>query len=445
MARNTQRVSQAFDQLMRPADNNVRKRDIPPAPIRRDPDPVQRDQYKQPREASSTPKNLREPEYPQQNAGANPVQETAEAKREDLAEQPSDPAAPAQAMTHTNPQPVGEAAGRPSPMAQLGAAAYANAPHGVGEQIFAEEAGLFPPGFAQPPGNSIGLQAEEMMPAAVFQEKTLAEIEGNLNGKPMTAVDFLNMSRKATNPDILGDEALMEEQLAENPFANRDVMKLTDPTKPTTAQTHLASLLGAEFENQLFKDGPKAPVRSGLAEYTKTMGMETAGFGPAPQGNTLHAANAAAVMSPDAAQENAAQMLERITQQARWMIRQNRQEVTMKLYPEHLGNMQLKVVNSDQSLRVDMIVDNALAKQMLEANMDELQARLQADNPNAQNFEFNVDVRQGNDPQHSETFYQTEQNSMHLGPAQAEDSLQAQETLRQTGIRWGTRGAGIYV
>ena len=421
----------------------MRDRDLSRTEPREASDPIARDAYSSKQTKESDGKH-----YPEQKASATPVQKEAEQQPLDKSEEQPDAAIAASAMAHTVPQPVGAAAGQPSPMAQLGSSAYQLAPHGVGEFAFAEEAGLFPPGSANPAGNPLGAQAEELIPSALFQARTLPEAEVVEPTKGMSAVDVLNLSRKATEEVLLGDEALLEERLGRNPFASKDVLQLTQPAQnaqQVTAHAYLSQLLNQDLQEHIFKDAPKAPARSGLAEFSTSMGLESASLSThTNQPGAATAANVGAYAAAESAQADTARMMERIAEQARWIIRNGRQEVTMKLSPEHLGDMKLKVVRTEHTMRVEMTVDTLVAKNTLESNLDDLQNKLQAQNPGTENFEFNVDVKQHHDPRQSETFYTPSRDALAPGNKAGIDSVQAQEILTSSRPRWGTRGVGVY-
>jgi flagellar hook-length control protein FliK len=87
-------------------------------------------------------------------------------------------------------------------------------------------------------------------------------------------------------------------------------------------------------------------------------------------------------------------MVDRVVQEARWLLRNNHQEVTMRMEPEHLGNLKLHVTQKDGAMHVEMTVDTAAAKHLLDANMSQLRERFQQENL-AQGQTLHVDVRHG--------------------------------------------------
>ena len=91
-------------------------------------------------------------------------------------------------------------------------------------------------------------------------------------------------------------------------------------------------------------------------------------------------------------------LINRIVEQSRWLIRSGHSEATFKLQPEHLGEMRLKVVHKDGNLAVQMTVDSAATKHIVEAGLNDLRQRLQTENLAQGTVLLNVDVRQGSDP-----------------------------------------------
>ena len=86
-------------------------------------------------------------------------------------------------------------------------------------------------------------------------------------------------------------------------------------------------------------------------------------------------------------------VIEQVASEARWMITNNKSQVTLRLHPESLGEVNIKVVQEDGGiLRIDMRVDTLAAKQLLETHLNELREKLAADNL-ADQFKFDVNVR----------------------------------------------------
>ena len=70
------------------------------------------------------------------------------------------------------------------------------------------------------------------------------------------------------------------------------------------------------------------------------------------------------------------------------------EEMTLRLYPEELGHITLKVKQSGGDLFIDMRVDNPLAKQMVESGFDSLRNRFLDQEFAYKDLALNVDINQ---------------------------------------------------
>ena len=83
------------------------------------------------------------------------------------------------------------------------------------------------------------------------------------------------------------------------------------------------------------------------------------------------------------------------------------EEMTLRLHPEELGHITLKVRQSGGGLSIDMRVDNPLAKQMVESGFDSLRSRFLDQEFSYQDLALNVDINErdsqyGGDREHFE-------------------------------------------
>ena len=83
------------------------------------------------------------------------------------------------------------------------------------------------------------------------------------------------------------------------------------------------------------------------------------------------------------------------------------EEMTLRLHPEELGHITLKVKQSGGDLLIDMRVDNPLAKQMVESGFDSLRSRFLDQEFAYKDLALNVDINQkdsqfGSDRQNEE-------------------------------------------
>jgi len=149
-----------------------------------------------------------------------------------------------------------------------------------------------------------------------------------------------------------------------------------------------------------------------------------------------------ALQRPDRSQPP---LMERVGHEVRWMIRTNRNEATIRLEPDHLGSMRIKVVQTDGTLRIDMTVDNQQARSLIESRMSELQQQLNRHDLGAEQFSFNVNVQ---DSSGWDSFKQPAQaaRAMPFLPASREPAgVDRATTAALSRPVWGRAGVGIYV
>ena len=135
-----------------------------------------------------------------------------------------------------------------------------------------------------------------------------------------------------------------------------------------------------------------------------------------------------------------------IVREARWSLSNNSKEVTIKLHPEHLGEVRMKVRHQDGALKLDMTVENHAVKSLIESRMEDLRARLQSEQFTSNNeFMFNVDVHQGNNS-HDPSAELADDGHGGTLRANGSDDGGADNAPRdfRARPRWGQAGVGIY-
>ena len=192
--------------------------------------------------------------------------------------------------------------------------------------------------------------------------------------------------------------------------------------------------------------GGKGDAKPKQAPTTASTALKNAVPKAPIPGLTLPATGAAAAqqLAQQPAEVHRAQVMERIVQQARWVIRNNRNEVTFKLSPEHLGDIHLKVTQMEGMLKVDMTVESLAVKRMVESQLDDLQLRLQDENLTSDEFSFNVDVRQGDDSKSSQAFALRPQGASVEPEGSLADAANPNRTIDRLRPVWGHAGSGIY-
>ena len=109
------------------------------------------------------------------------------------------------------------------------------------------------------------------------------------------------------------------------------------------------------------------------------------------------------------------------------------EEMTLRLHPEELGHITLKVRQSGGGLSIDMRVDNPLAKQMVESGFDSLRSRFLDQEFSYQDLALNVDINErdskyGGDREHFE--FEEEMFSSERGKKEEISSLEETPHVR---------------
>jgi flagellar hook-length control protein FliK len=134
--------------------------------------------------------------------------------------------------------------------------------------------------------------------------------------------------------------------------------------------------------------------------------------------------------------------MNRIVEQSRWLIRSGHSEVTIKLQPEHLGEMKLKVVHKDGELNVQMTVGSAAMKHLLDASLNDLRNRLQGENLAQGNLNLNVNIQQGGDGRFAQLAKEAAQDGR-AQPVNGQSVEQGVPAASQPAV-WGNSNINIY-
>jgi len=339
-----------------------------------------------------------------------------------------------------NPEVAARAA-RAERLSGLGLASYQTAPHGKGEsEAAAQIKGIVldaPATRAQSSEMAVASQAAQ--PDEVL-EKVPQElpVEPSTRRKQMPGVGKMAKLEELAETDVKSAEARDKAENARLALLN----SMRQP--PTGAHPAYGSVFGKEplpGLKELKSSGEGADgARTSVLQHPKTADpsqMQTA----LPNLTATQRGAFGSVQRPDSGQPP---LMERVAEEVRWSIRNDRSEATIRLEPDHLGTMRIKIVHSGDTLRIDMTVDNQQARSLIESRLSELQQHLGRQDLGADQFAFNVNVQDGGS---SESFKQAAQLAraqpyMNVArePAQAEQYWPA-------GISrpiWGRSGVGIY-
>jgi flagellar hook-length control protein FliK len=339
--------------------------------------------------------------------------------------------------------PSGEIGG--TLQSQIGAAAYRLSPHGVGEPSLPVTPATPQPSTAlQHADPNQVLRTEPHVVSAVemvqlsnaARAATLSGEDGM--GKPVGAAHAETGKAMHADPN----SALGRNQLLQQIGGPAGAAPQVNPAAaaPVQAQINSSGLAGkSTSELKDTKSDSVAPVGAS----TDSTATATAVAVPAAAVGTAHAVHDAQP-APDAATKADPALMNRIAEQSRWLIRSGHSEVTFKLQPEHLGDMKLKVVHKDGELSIQMTVDSAATKHLVEANFNDLRQRLQQESLTQGNLLLNVDVQQGSD---QNQFARLAQQAATDGRAQPVNGLQADQTAPVEASRpaaWGNSKVSIY-
>ncbi|MEE2718136.1 MAG: flagellar hook-length control protein FliK [SAR324 cluster bacterium] len=118
--------------------------------------------------------------------------------------------------------------------------------------------------------------------------------------------------------------------------------------------------------------------------------------------------------------------IDQVVTRVRTMSNGDTQEITLRMEPEHLGRVMLKVRQTGNELAVEMRVDNPAAKQIIEAGFDTLRNRFLDQEFAYQDLRMNVDVDQRSGSQQQarqEAFHEELVGNIRPGEAEPDPTL----------------------
>lgn len=274
--------------------------------------------------------------------------------------------------------------------AQIGSAVWRLSRHGNQEAQFGADSGVILPGSVEAELAQAGnldqtrgdiLEAVEKAPDSEKQVFTRTEelqdllnvsdeAKGKTRGKGLSANDQIKLDAAQARNQLLGQLVAGQDQA------------LNQGLETEQAQNFLRERLQMEG---VFSKSARA-----LTQNLSDADAATNLAAPAPGVGVVNPAHIFETPVDEAVQQR---VVEQVASEARWMITNNRNQVTLRLHPEHLGDVNLKVVQEDGGImRIELKVDSLAAKSLLENHMSELRDKLAADNL-ASDFRFDVNVR----------------------------------------------------
>jgi hypothetical protein len=344
-----------------------------------------------------------------------------------------------------------DVAGRQAMAAHLsgiGLVAYQQSAHGIGEEQAAADLGL----MLKPPvkrGESPELQVAAQ---AIEAGELLVKVQPEEKLPTKSARQLMPGLVSVAKPEELKDEALGESALQNGvakPDSKSDAARLAllnsmrqpPPGAHAAAAGAFALESGAGLKDSKIKGEGGEGSRASIQAVPR--GAELAQAQATTPNLTPSDRSAfGALQRPDASQPP---LMERVVHEVRWMIRNDRSEATIRLEPDHLGSMRIKVVHHDGTLRIDMTVDNHQARSLIESRMSDLQQRLNLQDLGAEQFSLNVNVQ---DNSGWDSFKQPAQASRampYLPVSREPAGVEHATTAAMSRPVWGRAGVGIYV
>lgn len=306
----------------------------------------------------------------------------------------------AQPVSFTNaevPGQVGQIEDQTPINAQYGSAVWRLSQHGNQEAKFASEAGAVLPGSAEAELAQAG-NIDQARNALLKAAKVTDETSDPSLVRNEQAQEVLEVSQEAKGKGGRKGLSHTEQVQLEAAHSRNQMMAQIAAGAAEGASEGLETELAQDFlRDRLQMQG--AFSRSARALANNQGEVESAVQLTAPPPG-IAGVNPAHIFETPGDKAVQLRVIEQVASEARWMITNNKSEVTLRLHPEHLGDIRLKVIQEDGGiLRIDMRVDNLAAKQLLETHLNDLREKLSADNL-ADQFKFDVNVRK--DHQHSE-------------------------------------------
>lgn len=317
---------------------------------------------------------------------------------------------------------------------QIGQAAWSMGEHGKGEQQIAESMGIVFPGS---PEAELSEASKGVSRDMAFQEAHTVNDDAAALAAAGQLSNVVMESKEAKKEFAQGvpfnDQVHLEAAQGRNELLGKlaAIEAGAEGEVPDSTLARNAFLREQMQQNALLSNKARTAVVDSVEGKTPLSLAELTGPASAMNFRQIYESPA-----DPAVQQR---VVDRVAHEARWLISNQRQQVTFRLHPEQLGSLHMKIVREDGVVRIDMIVDTLAAKELLESNLDSLRDQLGEGNSDGE-FLFNVDVRQGNDQ--PELHARTASGGM--APADHPDSLEGAADPNLTRRVLGHGGLSIY-
>ncbi len=281
--------------------------------------------------------------------------------------------------------------------AQYGSAVWRLSQHGNQEAKFASASGAVLPGSAEAELAQAG-NIDQARNALLEVAKTTDETSNPSLARSEEVKELLEFSQEAKGKGgrkglSQTEQVQLEAAQSRNQLMARIAAGSAEGAGEGLETEEAQNFLRDRLQMQGVFNRSARALAQNLADVEATVQVS----GPPPGVGSVIPAHIFETPADEAVQQR---VIEQVASEARWMITNNKNQVTLRLHPKSLGDVTLKVVQEDGGiLRIDMRVDTLAAKHLLETHLNDLREKLSAGNL-ADQFKFDVNVRK--DHQHSE-------------------------------------------
>jgi len=232
------------------------------------------------------------------------------------------------------------------------------------------------------------------------------------------ASDFSKLTERFKVTEDLQSEAkgkVSEDLLAKEIFKSADELKETVKAKEIFQKTVTGT---SKISPEKLSVLPINQFRTLASKETKSSGISNPGIEPLISTGisaSSETSGTSIYKTPDSMHSSSESLrnvdlpfdIQQLASRVRIMRGNGVEEMTLRLHPEELGHITLKVRQSGGDLMIDMRVDNPLAKQIVESGFDSLRSRFLDQEFAYKDLALNVDINQkdsqfGSDRQYEE-------------------------------------------
>ena len=222
--------------------------------------------------------------------------------------------------------------------------------------------------------------ADSIKTSETLQSKTAEVLEGGVKEKTTAGLqtaekfkvteEFEGGVKEKTTAGLQMNSAEKSKDISENAFKQ----PLNQFRSLTSKETQLSSNVKSPV------DSVSAPGINAVSELSGTSILKGTEVANSPNGN-LRSADLPFNM-------------EQVVSRVRILSGNGVEEMTLRLHPEELGQITLKIRQAGGNLTIDMRVDNMLAKQIVETGFDSLRSRFLDQEFSYQDLALNVDINE---------------------------------------------------